>query len=56
VRRVGLQDLLAPYGATNEDKVAAISVPLYIGWNGNRYGDAFVFLYKAKAGRTGTAK
>ena len=56
VRNVSLTDWLAPYGATNRTALETINVPLFIEWGGSWYGDAYGFLYKAKASKTGTGK
>ncbi len=50
------QDLLAPFGATNNDVSQTVSIPIFIFFNNGIYGDTYDFFYVGKAGRSGTGK
>ena len=50
------QNLLAPFGATNDDTAQTVSIPIYFFFNNGIYGDTYDFSYVGRAGRNGTGK
>ena len=50
------QDLLAPFGAVNDDVSQTVSIPIFIFFNNGIYGDTYDFFYVGRFGRNGTGK
>ncbi|MCY3018628.1 MAG: M6 family metalloprotease domain-containing protein [Planctomycetota bacterium] len=54
VRNTALQDLLGPYGATNDNVASgSVKLPFQIVVNGSNYGGEYTFGYKAALAKTG---
>ena len=54
--KIAVQDLLAPYGATDDTKTQLVMVPIFITINADVFGGTFTFNYTATQNKSGQGK